>query len=64
MRWCASAIYKNHRVVDDRFGVITAIETTAEDIAENTKLLALVQPPWRESRIPCVWHQCKDLSKL
>jgi len=35
--------YKNHRVVDDRFGVITAIETTAGDIAENTKLLALVQ---------------------
>jgi hypothetical protein len=35
--------YKNHRVVDDRFGVITAIETTAGDIAENTKLFDLVQ---------------------
>jgi transposase len=35
--------YKNHRVVDDRFGVITALETTAGDIAENTKLIALVQ---------------------
>jgi hypothetical protein len=35
--------FKQHRAVDDRFGVITAIETTAGDVAENTKLLALVQ---------------------
>jgi hypothetical protein len=34
--------YKNHRVVDDRFGVITAIETTAGDVAENTQLVELV----------------------
>ena len=34
--------FKQHRAVDDRFGVVTAIETTAGDIAENTKLLDLV----------------------
>jgi hypothetical protein len=35
--------YKNHRVVDDRFGVITGTETTAGDVAENAKLMDLVQ---------------------
>lgn len=34
--------FKHHRVVDDRFGVITAVETTPGDVAENTKLLDLV----------------------
>lgn len=34
--------FKQHRAVDDRFGVITAIETTAGDIAENSKLMDLV----------------------
>jgi IS5 family transposase len=34
--------YKNHRSVDDRFGVITAMETTAGDVGENAKLMDLV----------------------
>lgn len=35
--------YKNHRAVDDLFGVITAMETTAGDVAENTKLFDLLE---------------------
>jgi transposase len=35
--------YKNHRAVDDRCGVITAVETTAGDVAENHKLMDLVE---------------------
>lgn len=34
--------YKNHRVVDDQCGVITAVETTPGDVMENHKLLTLV----------------------
>lgn len=34
--------YKNHRVIDDSEGVITAIETTAGAIPENKKLMGLV----------------------
>jgi transposase/chorismate mutase len=34
--------YKHHRVIDDRKGVITAIETTPGAIAENQKLMSLV----------------------
>lgn len=34
--------YKHHRAVDDQCGVITAIETTAGDVVENHKLIALV----------------------
>jgi len=36
------ARYKHHRAVDDLCGVITAVETTAGDVEENAKLLALV----------------------
>jgi len=36
------ARYKNHRVVDDERGVITALETTSGDVAENSRLQALV----------------------
>jgi transposase len=36
------ARYKNHRVVDDRYGVITATETTPGDVEENARLMALV----------------------
>ncbi len=36
------ARYKNHRAVDDLCGVITAVETTAGDVEENARLLALV----------------------
>jgi hypothetical protein len=35
--------YHHHRVVDDAQGVITAVETTPGSIAENKKLLDLVQ---------------------
>jgi transposase len=35
--------YHHHRVVDDAQGVITAVETTPGSIAENKKLVALVQ---------------------
>ncbi|WP_221029349.1 transposase [Actomonas aquatica] len=35
--------YKHHRVVDDRHGVITAVETTAGDVAENEQVLPLVE---------------------
>ncbi|TAN39147.1 MAG: transposase [Verrucomicrobia bacterium] len=34
--------YKNHRVVDDAHGVITAVETTPGAVAENHRLLPLV----------------------
>lgn len=35
--------YKNHRAVDDYCGVITAVETTAGEVAENHKLIDLVK---------------------
>jgi len=35
--------YKHHRAVDDRFGVITAVATTAGDVEENAKLWELVE---------------------
>src|SRR4029077_10654497 len=34
--------YQNHRVVDDQKGVITATETTPGSIAENKKLMDLL----------------------
>jgi transposase len=36
------ARYKHHRVVDDRCGVITAVETTTGDVEENARLRDLV----------------------
>lgn len=35
--------YHHHRVIDDRKGVITAVETTPGSIAENKKLLGLIE---------------------
>lgn len=35
--------YHHHRAVDDAHGVITAVETTSGSIAENKKLIALVE---------------------
>jgi transposase len=35
--------YHHHRAVDDAHGVITAVETTSGSIAENKKLMSLVQ---------------------
>lgn len=35
--------YHHHRVVDDAHGVITAVETTSGSIAENKKLMGLVE---------------------
>jgi transposase len=37
------ARYKHHRVVDDRCGVVTAVETTRGDVEENAKLMDLVE---------------------
>jgi IS5 family transposase len=34
--------YKNHRVVDDAQGVITAVETTSGEVEENRKLTELI----------------------
>jgi transposase len=34
--------YKHHRMIDDHKGVITAVETTPGSIAENKKLLGLI----------------------
>ena len=35
--------YHHHRVIDDKKGVITAVETTPGSIAENKKLLGLIE---------------------
>ena len=35
--------YHHHRVVDDAQGVVTAVETTPGSIAENKKLMELVE---------------------
>ena len=40
----ARARYHHHRAVDDAHGVITAVETTPGDIAENHRLLPLMDP--------------------
>ena len=42
--------YHHHRVVDDVQGVITAVETTPGSIAENKKLLAVVQQHERNTQ--------------
>jgi transposase len=44
--------YKNHRVVDDAHGVITAVETTTGAVAENHRLLPLVAQHERNTAIP------------
>ena len=35
--------YHNHRVIDDAHGVVTAVETTSGSIAENKRLLPLME---------------------
>jgi transposase len=35
--------YQNHRVIDDAHGVVTAVETTPGSIAENKRLLPLME---------------------
>ena len=35
--------YKQHRVVDDAKGVITALETTSGDVMENRKLMGMIE---------------------
>lgn len=35
--------YKNHRAIDDAFGVVTATETTPGDVADNHELLGLLE---------------------
>lgn len=43
--------YQNHRVIDDAKGVITAVETTPGSIAENKKLLSMIDQ--HESNTRC-----------
>jgi len=42
--------YKPHRVIDDAKGVITAVETTPGSIAENKKLMGLVDQHEKNTR--------------
>lgn len=42
--------YHHHRAVDDAHGVITAVETTPGSIAENKKLLPLMEQHQRHTR--------------
>ena len=42
--------YKHHRVIDDNKGVITATETTPGSIAENKKLMGLVDQHEKNTR--------------
>ena len=44
--------YKHHRVVDDQKGVITATETTPGSIAENKKLMDLLEQHENNTRSP------------
>lgn len=44
--------YHHHRVVDDAQGVITAVETTTGSIAENKKLMDVVQQHERNTQKP------------
>ena len=43
--------YKTHRAVDDRCGVTTAVETTAGGVAENDKLVPLVEQHEKHTQI-------------
>ncbi len=43
--------YHHHRVIDDRSGVITAVETTPGSIAENKKLMELVDQHEKNTRL-------------
>ena len=44
--------YHHHRVVDDAHGVITAVETTSGSIAENKKLMSLVEQHQQNTQCP------------
>lgn len=44
--------YHHHRVVDDAQGVVTAVETTPGSIAENKKLIAVVQQHEQNTQKP------------
>jgi len=37
------ARYKHHRAIDDSHGVVTAVETTAGDVEENSRLMPLLR---------------------
>lgn len=43
--------YKQHRVVDDARGVITAVTTTAGDVKENGQLMAMVEQHERNTEV-------------
>lgn len=42
--------YKHHRIIDDQRGVITAVETTPGSIAENKKLMGLLDRHEKNTR--------------
>jgi len=42
--------YQNHRVIDDQKGVISAVETTPGSIAENKKLMGLIDQHEKNTR--------------
>ena len=44
--------YHHHRVADDAHGVITAVETTSGSIAENKKLMGLVEQHQQNTQCP------------
>ena len=46
-----SRVTIHHRVIDDRSGVITAVETTPGSIAENKKLMELVDQHEKNMRL-------------
>ena len=54
--------YQNHRVIDDQKGVVTATETTPGSIAENKKLMPLIDQHQSNTRSEAqtvcgsVWH--------
>jgi hypothetical protein len=56
--------YQNHRVIDDQKGVVTATETTPGSIAENKKLMTLIDQHQSNTRSQAqtvvadsqVWH--------
>ena len=50
--------YKNHRVVDDAHGIITAVETTTGAVAENQRMLALVAQHERNSATAADTYRC------
>ena len=54
--------YKQHRVVDDAKGVITALETTSGDVMENRKLMGMIEQHEQNTGIYLRRSRCDMLS--